>query len=183
MTRALSAVPVDERVQRAEYADLKVYLPNDVLVKVDRMSMAAQPRGALPAARSPVIELAFRTPDRAQDARPPAEVPAARARRTAAAAQGRGDARRALPHRSARGSPDRTAAYSAKSSSERRAAPPPCSTAPGSAGCSTSISGGAAITRYVLWAVWVLERWLRQQSVGTSPVTARDGVRILSAGA
>src|SRR5207253_2948223 len=31
--------PSTDPVQRAEYADLKVYLPNDVLVKVDRMTM------------------------------------------------------------------------------------------------------------------------------------------------
>jgi len=50
-------------VQRAEYADLKVYLPNDVLVKVEIDEHAAQPRG--PAARCSIgriVELAFRIP-------------------------------------------------------------------------------------------------------------------------
>ena len=32
--------PSASALQRAEYADLKVYMPNDPLVKVDRMSMA-----------------------------------------------------------------------------------------------------------------------------------------------
>ena len=45
--------PSTDAVQRAEYADLKVYMPNDPLVKVDRMSMAHCARGALAAARSP----------------------------------------------------------------------------------------------------------------------------------
>jgi asparagine synthase (glutamine-hydrolysing) len=40
VTEPYRRCPSASALQRAEYADLKVYLPNDVLVKVDRMSMA-----------------------------------------------------------------------------------------------------------------------------------------------
>jgi asparagine synthase (glutamine-hydrolysing) len=49
-------------VQRAEYADLKVYLPNDPLVKVDRMSMAHGLEVRCPLLDRRVVELAFRIP-------------------------------------------------------------------------------------------------------------------------
>lgn len=49
-------------VQCAEYADLKIYLPNDVLVKVDRMSMAHALEVRCPLLDHRVIELAFRIP-------------------------------------------------------------------------------------------------------------------------
>jgi asparagine synthase (glutamine-hydrolysing) len=49
-------------VQRAEYADLKVYLPNDVLVKVDRMSMQHSLEVRCPLLDRRVVELAFRIP-------------------------------------------------------------------------------------------------------------------------
>jgi asparagine synthase (glutamine-hydrolysing) len=49
-------------VQRAEYADLKVYLPNDPLVKVDRMSMAHSLEIRCPLLDRRVVELAFRIP-------------------------------------------------------------------------------------------------------------------------
>jgi asparagine synthase (glutamine-hydrolysing) len=49
-------------VQRAEYADLKVYLPNDPLVKVDRMSMAHSLEVRCPLLDRRVVELAFRIP-------------------------------------------------------------------------------------------------------------------------
>jgi asparagine synthase (glutamine-hydrolysing) len=49
-------------VQRAEYADLKVYLPNDVLVKVDRMSMANSLEVRCPLLDHRIIELAFSIP-------------------------------------------------------------------------------------------------------------------------
>jgi asparagine synthase (glutamine-hydrolysing) len=51
-----------DAVQRAEYADLKVYLPNDVLVKVDRMSMQHGLEVRCPLLDRRVIELAFRIP-------------------------------------------------------------------------------------------------------------------------
>jgi asparagine synthase (glutamine-hydrolysing) len=49
-------------VQRAEYADLKVYLPNDVLVKVDRMSMAHSLEVRCPLLDHRLVELAFAIP-------------------------------------------------------------------------------------------------------------------------
>ncbi len=49
-------------VQRAEYADLKIYLPNDVLVKVDRMSMQHGLEVRCPLLDRRLVELAFRLP-------------------------------------------------------------------------------------------------------------------------
>jgi asparagine synthase (glutamine-hydrolysing) len=49
-------------VQKAEYADLKVYLPNDPLVKVDRMSMAHALEVRCPLLDRRMVELAFRIP-------------------------------------------------------------------------------------------------------------------------
>lgn len=54
--------PSDSPVQRSEYADLKVYLPNDPLVKVDRMSMAHGLEVRCPLLDHRVVELAFRIP-------------------------------------------------------------------------------------------------------------------------
>jgi asparagine synthase (glutamine-hydrolysing) len=54
--------PSTDAVQRAEYADLKVYLPNDPLVKVDRMSMAHGVEVRCPLLDRRVVELAFRIP-------------------------------------------------------------------------------------------------------------------------
>jgi asparagine synthase (glutamine-hydrolysing) len=54
--------PSANAVQRAEYADLKVYLPNDPLVKVDRMSMAHGLEVRCPLLDRRVVELAFRIP-------------------------------------------------------------------------------------------------------------------------
>jgi asparagine synthase (glutamine-hydrolysing) len=49
-------------VQRAEYADLKIYLPNDVLVKVDRMSMQHSLEVRCPLLDRRIVELAFSIP-------------------------------------------------------------------------------------------------------------------------
>src|SRR6478672_347984 len=51
-----------DAVQRAGYADLKIYLPNDPLVKVDRMSMAHGLEVRCPLLDRRVVELAFRIP-------------------------------------------------------------------------------------------------------------------------
>lgn len=49
-------------LQKAQYADLKIYLPNDVLVKVDRMSMAHSLEIRSPLLDRRLVELAFRIP-------------------------------------------------------------------------------------------------------------------------
>lgn len=54
--------PSKDALQRAEYADLKVYMPNDPLVKVDRMSMAHSLEVRCPLLDRRVVELAFRIP-------------------------------------------------------------------------------------------------------------------------
>ena len=54
--------PSASPVQRAQYADLKVYLPNDVLVKVDRMSMLHGLEVRSPLLDRRIVELAFRIP-------------------------------------------------------------------------------------------------------------------------
>jgi asparagine synthase (glutamine-hydrolysing) len=51
-------------LQRAQYADLHVYMPNDPLVKVDRMSMTHSLEIRCPFLDRRVIELAFRIPSR-----------------------------------------------------------------------------------------------------------------------
>jgi asparagine synthase (glutamine-hydrolysing) len=54
--------PSNSDVQKAQYADLKVYLPNDVLVKVDRMSMLHSLEVRCPLLDRRVVEFAFRLP-------------------------------------------------------------------------------------------------------------------------
>src|SRR5262249_31115617 len=54
--------PSTDAVQRAEYADLKIYMPNDPLVKVDRMSMAHSLEVRCPLLDRRLVELAFRIP-------------------------------------------------------------------------------------------------------------------------
>lgn len=62
VTEPYRRCPSPDAVQRAEYADLKVYLPNDPLVKVDRMSMAHGLEVRCPLLDHRLVELAFRIP-------------------------------------------------------------------------------------------------------------------------
>ena len=66
VTRPYRECRSESAVQRAQYADLKVYLPNDPLVKVDRMSMANSLEIRCPLLDHKIIELAFRIPTRAK---------------------------------------------------------------------------------------------------------------------
>jgi asparagine synthase (glutamine-hydrolysing) len=54
--------PSPSAVQRAEYADLKIYLADDVMVKADRMSMAHGLELRSPLLDHRLVELAFRIP-------------------------------------------------------------------------------------------------------------------------
>jgi asparagine synthase (glutamine-hydrolysing) len=62
VTEPYRRCPSQNAVQRAEYADLKIYMPNDPLVKVDRMSMAHGLEIRCPLLDRRVVELAFRIP-------------------------------------------------------------------------------------------------------------------------
>lgn len=62
VTDAYRHCPSKNALQRAQYADLKIYLPNDVLVKVDRMSMLNGLEVRCPLLDRRVVEFAFRIP-------------------------------------------------------------------------------------------------------------------------
>jgi asparagine synthase (glutamine-hydrolysing) len=62
VTEPYRRCPSKDAVQRAGYADLKIYLANDVLVKVDRMSMAHSLEVRCPLLDRRVVEFAFRVP-------------------------------------------------------------------------------------------------------------------------
>lgn len=55
--------PSPNVVQKAQYADVKVYLANDILPKVDRMSMATGLEVRCPLLDHQLVELAFRLPN------------------------------------------------------------------------------------------------------------------------
>lgn len=60
--RASLGEPRDDLLNRQLYADFKLFLADDILVKVDRMSMAASLEARAPFLDKDVIELAFRMP-------------------------------------------------------------------------------------------------------------------------
>lgn len=62
VTEPYRRCPSKSVLQRAMYADLKVYLPNDVLVKVDRMSMQHGLEVRCPLLDRRVVEFGFRLP-------------------------------------------------------------------------------------------------------------------------
>ncbi len=62
VTRPYRECPSESAVQRAQYADLKIYMPNDPLVKVDRMSMANSLEIRCPLLDHKLVELAFQIP-------------------------------------------------------------------------------------------------------------------------
>jgi asparagine synthase (glutamine-hydrolysing) len=64
VTEPYRRCPSSSAVQRAMYADLKIYLANDVLVKVDRMTMQHGLEVRCPLLDHRVVELAFAIPAR-----------------------------------------------------------------------------------------------------------------------
>ena len=59
---AFGAYHADDAMNRELYADLRVYLADDILVKVDRMSMATSLETRAPFLDTDVMELAFSMP-------------------------------------------------------------------------------------------------------------------------
>jgi asparagine synthase (glutamine-hydrolysing) len=62
ITATYRSCPSSDAVQCAQYADHHIYLPNDVLVKVDRMSMLHGLEVRCPMLDRRILELAFRIP-------------------------------------------------------------------------------------------------------------------------
>ena len=153
--------PSGNAVQRAEYADLKVYLPNDPLVKVDRMAMAHGLEVRCPLLDRKMVELAFRIPaSRKQVGRQGKALLRSLAKRRLPEGLWRLPKRGftapigawiAGPHGAkfqdeVLRSPSRLGGVVDLKDLQRRFA---------------AHKNGAADSSYALWAVWVLERWLR----------------------
>jgi asparagine synthase (glutamine-hydrolysing) len=163
VTRPYRECNSDSAVQRAQYADLKVYMPNDPLVKVDRMSMANSLEIRCPLLDHKIIELAFRIPTRTKmpNGRPKSLL--------------RGLADQRLPRRVVempkKGFTAPTGAWLAGQYAEQFRDDV---LGPGSLSRSIIDSdrvarlfaehrSGQADHSFALWAVWMLERWARQE--------------------
>src|SRR5262249_18390195 len=159
--RCLSA----DAVQRAEYADLKIYLPNDPLVKVDRMSMAHALEVRCPLLDRRVVELAFRIPaSRKQVGRQGKSILRTLARRrlpstlwqlpkrgfTAPIGEWIGGPQASQFREEVLRPGNVVSRYVDLAALERRF---------------DALCGGRLEHGYPLWAVWVLERWIDQTRV------------------
>ena len=169
VTEPYRRCPSTSAVQRAEYADLKIYLPNDPLVKVDRMSMAHSLEVRSPLLDRRVVELAFRIP----------------ASRKQVGRQGKAIlrqlARRRLPENiwtlPKRGFTVPIGAWLSGPHAEMfrdevlasRAAVATHLDSRDLGGRFDAHRAGRMNHSYTLWAVWVLERWLKAT---TTPSTA-----------
>lgn len=60
--RAMASAPASDPLSRAQYADLKIWLPGDILTKVDRTSMAVSLEAREPLLDHRLIEFAARVP-------------------------------------------------------------------------------------------------------------------------
>jgi asparagine synthase (glutamine-hydrolysing) len=60
--RAMEEAPANDALSRAQYADLKIWLPGDILTKVDRTSMAVSLEAREPLLDHRLIEFAARVP-------------------------------------------------------------------------------------------------------------------------
>ena len=164
--------PSPEPLQRAQYADLKVYMPNDPLVKVDRMSMAHSLEVRSPLLDHRVVELAFRIPS------------ARKLRGRTGKVLLRELARRRLPAELAT-MPKRgftlpigewiAGPYRQAFTDDVLGAQSRVGTILDSHAVRRLLGEfqpGMASHAYALWAVWLLEKWLRRQHVPIAGVSA-----------
>jgi len=163
VTRPYRECRSDSAVQRAMYADLKVYMPNDPLVKVDRMSMANSLEIRCPLLDHRIIELAFRIPARTKmpNGRPKSLL--------------RGLADQRLPRRVVqmpkRGFTAPTGAWLAGPYAEQFRGDVLTASARSRdivdsdrvARLFEEHRRGQADHAFALWAIWMLERWARQE--------------------
>jgi asparagine synthase (glutamine-hydrolysing) len=168
VTEPYRSCPSTDAVQRAEYADLKVYLPNDPLVKVDRMSMSHGLEVRCPLLDRRVVALAFRIPASMKLAARQGKVllrslAKARLPGTLSSLPKRGFTvpiddwirhSRTLFEDDVLDAGAVTGAYLDRRRLSRQ--------------CQDHLAGRAH-NGYALWAVWVLERWLR---LNTRPARA-----------
>ena len=164
VTRPYRECPSESAVQRAEYADLKIYLPNGPLVKVDRMSMAHSLEIRCPLLDHHLVELAFSIPTEAKlaNGQPKSLL--------------RGLAERRLPedlvHRPKSGFSAPVGAWLAGSYARRfredvLSADSKTRDLVDRERVSQLFSEhqGGHDHSFALWAVWMLERWARQEKV------------------
>jgi asparagine synthase (glutamine-hydrolysing) len=64
MHRLMAEAPAQTGLDRAQYADMKLWLPGDILVKTDRMSMAVGLEAREPLLDHRLVEFAARLPDK-----------------------------------------------------------------------------------------------------------------------
>jgi asparagine synthase (glutamine-hydrolysing) len=169
--------PSPSALQRAQYADLMIYLPNDPLVKVDRMSMLHGLEVRCPLLDHRVVELAFRVPTATK-------MPGLRAKHLL-----RRLAERRLPEENLdlpkRGFTAPVARWLAGQDSRRFESEV--------LGEDSATSGfldarvlrrwlgehrkGRANRSHALWASWVLERWARRERDALAGATSAPLVR------
>ena len=166
--------PSTSPLTRAQYTDLHVYMPNDPLVKVDRMSMKHGLEVRSPFLDRRVVELAFRVPPRLrQRGRTGKWILRELAKRRLPAA---------LATMPKRGFTAPVGAWIAGPYAGRYEEEVLASSTRTGTLIDRSVlrawfdehRAGRADHSYVLWAVWVLERWL--QTVGASDATRADAV-------
>jgi asparagine synthase (glutamine-hydrolysing) len=173
VTNAYRRCPSTSALQRAQYADLKIYLANDVLVKVDRMSMLNGLEVRCPLLDRRVIEFAFRIPAEQKMPwfRAKHLLRALASRRLSAEVANR-------PKRGFDAPVDRwiTGKFGPQLASDLFASTAEVRGVLDQAQLRVLYDrhqSGAARNSYVLWAAWVLERWLRLRR----PAHAQDAAR------
>ena len=168
--------PSSNAVQRAQYADLKVYLPNDVLVKVDRMSMQHGLEVRCPLLDRHVVELAFRIPNHRKWSMRQSKYLLRQLARTRLPARLFASPKRGFTAPVGRWI---TATHAAEFCDEVLSAGSEVASLVDIA-CARrwfeEHRAGAADRSYALWALWMLERWSRARKSGRETAVHAEAV-------